>query len=546
MKKIIVILVLSAALAVSLRADTTTARSMAAVSTPAASAGPGSVTGAAANSLLPLTSTAQPVVTVAATPAAAPVTSTAAPVSITQSAASSTTQAAASSVTAKDLSPKNIQFDTSDPMSIKISWVKTYDDPVYYNVFRNLVGGSQSRINVDAFVNTGYVDSNLQTATAYEYQVEALDLSKTSYKSEKKQVSSSGLKLPQKPATFQPYQDVENVVLKWTAGANGSFPVSGYNLYRGKTPDKMEKLKFLSSSVLRYDDSDVESAIKYYYKMRAIDIKGYESDPTDTMPVVPFPPTRTGLVLMPTGFRNNIYDNLGLNADFIFSYYIGSIYSKFDIGRGPETSTLKPLSVILFTGDVKGTMFNEFESWPSLGLGFAYTILMQYNLGGSEATGFSQTFTMKDSVKKMYGFYLTGSKKVAWDTSLHLSALAGLGNSGLGRSGESQTGFMVYLSPYLTHDAAAQGVGGSTYVKPSNYAYSIGFSRPILTRMGIKIEYIVPVESNRNPVLPDYYLINTHIDRFINFDLGYFHYPGGCAVLGYISLRFTVFPNPYK
>jgi hypothetical protein len=89
----------------------------------------------------------------------------------------------------------------------------------------------------------------------------------------------------------------------------------------------------------------------------------------------------------------------------------------------------------------------------------------------------------------------------------------------------------------------------SKYIEPDDYgdsAYFFGISRPLFDRMGIKIEYIVPHQANDNALMPDYYMINTHVDRLINFDIGYFHFPGGYAWMGYINFRFTVFPNPYK
>lgn len=433
-------------------------------------------------------------------------------------------------MTAASKAPYNIQFDTTGTTKIKITWSAADGEPWVFNIFRKISAEKEFiPVNTEPLKVTVYVDAAIKTATAYDYKIEATDNSGNAYMSDVKQVNSAGLGLPQKPFTFKTFQNIEKVTIKWSAGSRGSFDISGYNLYRGKTADKMEFFKFLKPSATLYDDEKVEPAIKYFYRMTAVDVAGYESDPTDTEAVIPFPRPRTGLVLMGTGFRNNITDNFGINADFLFTYYIGSIFSDF-LGKG---DSLGPLSIVLFTGDIKGTIFNEFEQWPSLALGFTYTVLLQINLSGSDTTSASATFNSKTPINQMYGLYLAASKKVIWDNTLHIGGMTGFGKNG-------QTDFMSYLSGYINTDPLTGNV------KLSNYAYYLGFSRPIFGKSDIKVEVIVPVESNKNPFFPNYYLINTRVANLTSFDLSYFHFPGGSAILGFINFRFSVYPNPYK
>lgn len=453
---------------------------------------------------------------------------------LTWTAAAGITLPAGITGTGKTKSPYNIGVDISGVTKIKLSWEPGEGGPWVYNVWRKLQAEKEFlMINTEPVKVTAYVDAAIKTSTAYEYRIEGTDNSGNAHMSDIRQVNSAGLGLPQKPYTFKTFQNIEKVTIKWSAGTKGSFDITGYNLFRGKTPDKMEMFKFIKADKTIYDDEEVEPAIKYYYKMKAIDAGGYESEFTETEAAVPFPKPRTGLILMPSAYRNNIFDNFGLNADFLFTYYIGSIVSDYNrIGE-----TLNPLSVILFTGDVKGTVINEFEQWPSLGLGFTITLLMQYDLGGSGASGGGAIITEanKDLLTTMYGFYVVASKKLIWENTLHLGGMSGIGQN-------AQTRFMSYLSPYLNDDPKK----GEVNVKQSNYAYFFGFGRPLWGKTDLKVEVIVPVEANLNPLFPNYYLINTRLENFFQFDLSYFHFPGGSAILGYINFRFSVYPNPYK
>ncbi|HRU38858.1 MAG TPA: hypothetical protein P5511_03195 [Candidatus Goldiibacteriota bacterium] len=441
--------------------------------------------------------------------------------------------AAVPQVAASFVAPQKISADMSRITSILLSWENSWPKPVEYRLFRREAGkGEFIAINAEPIKVTAYTDAAVRTSTAYEYRLDAADNEGNTGSSTVLTVMTAGFVPPQKPFMFKAFQDVENVALKWSQAGRGSFEIAGYSLYRGKTSDKMEKYRFYDAKSTKADDPDVEPAIRYYYRMTSVDSEGNESEPTDIESVVPFPKPRTGLILTGTGYRNNIFDNLGFNADFVFTYFIGSIVEEYN----RQSKTLKPVSVLLFTGDAKATVINEFEDWPSLGLGFTYTLLLNYDLGGSGASGAGATISEsnKESMKTMYGFYAVASKKIIWENTLHAGFMAGLGQNG-------QTKFMSYLTPYV-----ADAEDGAEGIRPSNYAYYLGFGRPLFGNLGIKAEVIVPVESNKNALFPNYYLINTHIENFIRFDFSYMHFPGGYSLLGYINFRFSVYPNPYK
>jgi hypothetical protein len=444
-------------------------------------------------------------------------------------------------VTVSDFTMSRINFDTSGINSIKLNWDAAAKANIYYNVYR-ATAADYAVQNEKKLSKNEFIDSKINSATVYYYKVEATDLSNNAYMSATRQVKSADLFMPNPPQGFKAYQDVQQIVLKWSAAPQTSFPVSGYNIYRGKTEDKQDFVKFLPYTKQSINDDDIDPAVRYYYKLNTVDVKGNESKFTDTASSMAYPPQRTGLVLMPTGYRNNIYDNMGLNVDLGFSYYIGSLYGAHDVQPyGKGTDNISKIGIWLLNLDGKFTIFNEYERWPSLGLGISYTVLMQDSIGGnSDVRSKQATFSVGQSILTLQGIYLSTSKKLPYDNTVH-------GGFSMGINKRGMAAFLPYLASSFVDSGSSRGADTNLDLRNS---YFFGYSRPLFNKMGFRVEYMVPIDVNRsinaNPVLPDNYIINTHIDRLFNFDIGYLHYTGGYAWVGYINLRFTVFPSPYK
>jgi len=443
------------------------------------------------------------------------------------------------SFSAKNEFKFNIIFDTSAVNSIKIQWQKPGEQGFYYNIYRKISSAAGSadfiKINTQNVNENIYVDTNITSNTTYIYQIEAVDSFNTKTLSETVQITSPSIILPYKPNNFKARQDIEKVSLVWDASMKGSFEIVGYNIYRGKTKEDIKFYKFIKGQT-KYNDEEVEPAIRYFYFISAVDAQGNESEKTEIQNVVPFPAQRTGLVTMPTGYRNNIFDNFGLNADILFTYIIGSINGEHTDEDIKKTDGMGKIGVSLLTADVKWTFINDFDFPASFGVGGIYTLLFKDSLGASSVSGIEKTFTKDSTLVQMYGGYLASSIKTIYNINFHLGAM-------LAPEGYLPVSFMGWLSSYISSEET-----GQNYIKPSSFAYFIGMDRriPFFEKLPFRIEYLVPWQSNEKPLMPDYYLINTFIDRFINFNIGYFHFPGGYSWIGYINFRFTVFPNPYK
>jgi len=424
--------------------------------------------------------------------------------------------------------PEKVDFDILTINAIKIKWDKK-GEQIYYDIYRKGEKEDFVKINQSPIYMTKYVDTDINTGTIYFYAIQANDSAGNKYLSKEFQIKSADIFLPSKPVNFKVYQDVECSVLKWEKAIKGTFDVAGYNIYRGESYDSLTKIANVKADVLKYEDVEIIPAKKYYYMVTAYDAAGNESPGTDILNCIPFPMPRTSLILMPTAYRNDIFNNWGLNIDFNFSYYIGGIFGEHDLyPYGKDSDSFLKVGAWLLTGDIKLSGFNDIGSFPSIAVGYIYTILMQDKFGSSNVTGMQASFSgkEKESMQTIKGFYAAMSKKVFFDIGLHGGYIFG-----------EQINFIPYLSKYL--DTEENNV---------SQGYYLGFNRTIISRMGFKLELIVPVGNKVNPTffMPGQYLINTHIDRFINFDFGYFHFNGGYIWLGYINFRFTIFPNPYK
>jgi hypothetical protein len=291
----------------------------------------------------------------------------------------------------------------------------------------------------------------------------------------------------------------------------------------------MKFVDFVPAAKTQYTDVGLKPGTRYYFSARTIDISNRESKDSDYANAVPFPQPRTGLILSPTALRNDINSNYGLNVDCMFSYYIGQIFGAHDtMGAYTKgTDSIGKVGVWLLTADAKWCLFNEWETFPSIAVGYLYTMLLQDEIGApvssnttsvSESVSLSSSQGQKAPFTSLSSVYFAASKKLFWETTFHAGYIMG-----------SQNEFMPYLSQYLnTGDE-------------SNEAYFFGISRPIFARMGLRLEFTGMFNAPLHP-----WLINTHIDRLSDFDIAYFHFDGGYSILGYLSFRFTIFPTPYR
>jgi hypothetical protein len=262
--------------------------------------------------------------------------------------------------------------------------------------------------------------------------------------------------------------------------------------------------------------------------------------PTGTLtPTATFTPTwtntpsisRARLVLLPTAY-SNAWDRWdGFDWDIDFSYYIGSLISR-DFTQPGGIDSLEETSLALLTSDWKYSWLNDEGDRPGMASGLLFSLMAQVGSGGNSNTGTAGSSTGFNAGSTMGGVYTVMSKMIARNTAVHMGYIYGL----QGFSNSLGSSFITYnysaLLPFLTsHLSTIQGES------PPNVFYA-GFNTRFLDR-NWKFEVWKPFPMDEHPIL-----FNTQIDGLpLAFNLGYERWDQGFAVLGYVNIQITIFPQ---
>jgi hypothetical protein len=221
---------------------------------------------------------------------------------------------------------------------------------------------------------------------------------------------------------------------------------------------------------------------------------------------------------MSTAYRGFGRPDAGFNGDMEFTYFIGTLYGAQDKSLSSAPLVLDPISLWLLTGDVKYTAWTDPAYPVAVAVGAKGTLSLF--AGQQNSTGGSFTLTQKSTFTTLWGTYLALSRTYG-NLGLHAGYLAGTEGNAL-----------YYLSKYLDPS-------------PTSGLVYAGLDFPLVRRMNIAMELLYPLEnqvqSSQHPLV-----INTHVDRLLNFDVSYLHWDQGWALLGYFNLRFTLYPGSDK
>lgn len=185
--------------------------------------------------------------------------------------------------------PSNLIYDENLSVDgkVQISWTAPSDDDVEnYSIYRD--SGTGQFTPITSTSETNYLDVDLDYSITYSYKVTALDDSgNESPFSNTTSVMPFNQARPAIPTelTVKAHNLVEdfilNVKLTWADNTEGDF--LHYKIYRSAAAPSFEAnlTSLLDSSEENfYDDEDVTPGTKYYYKLRAVDRGGLDSDPT--------------------------------------------------------------------------------------------------------------------------------------------------------------------------------------------------------------------------------------------------------------------------
>jgi hypothetical protein len=134
-------------------------------------------------------------------------------------------------------------------------------------------------------VVTSYNDTGLTNGVAYSYKLRAMNT--VGEGAQSITVTCTPATTPSAPQNFQITTGDGQVVLTWNVSSvDGGSDITGYNIYRGITPEDLTLLISIED-VFSYTDSSVTNGQTYYYEVSAINGigEGYRSGHVAGVPV---------------------------------------------------------------------------------------------------------------------------------------------------------------------------------------------------------------------------------------------------------------------
>jgi hypothetical protein len=202
--------------------------------------------------------------------------------------------------------PVNVEAQAED-QKITLTWTKPFSlgeqGLAGYQVYRSMLAGEKgSPISTTLTTHEQFLDKGTPAAPL----VNGLDYYYTIFAQDNLGVlsppSAQLLAVPHIPSS-SPVQVTgtgksdDTIELRWAASKSGSYPVAGYNIYRGQSNDTMEgPINKKPIKTLDYLDSESNSTSKpllgrtYIYTVRAVDERGFESNPSALVQATPRPP----------------------------------------------------------------------------------------------------------------------------------------------------------------------------------------------------------------------------------------------------------------
>ena len=217
---------------------------------------------------------------------------------------------------------------------------------------------------------TSYTDSGLTNDTKYYYYIKVSDVA--GYLSVPSQIVSATpfLIKPGEPKNLTATAKDKWVRLSWDAPDTGTYPVSGYNIYRstdaeyGNDWTKYELIDFTTPTI--YDDYSVTNNATYYYLVLTIDTNGNSmcvSQPVTATPELILPGVVKNLIVQP----KNDWVKLTWEKAEDGTYEI----SAYNILRSTDAVNYTLVASVTTNADIV-YKYNDFE--PVNGSGYYYRI----------------------------------------------------------------------------------------------------------------------------------------------------------------------------
>ncbi len=223
-----------------------------------------------------------------------------------------------------------------------------------YKLFRSSGGGPAAYLGTFPLSVTTYADVGVTNGVTWGYTMVAFDAGVPPNDSVTSSPPKCGtpfdLPLPPFGLTMQPAGSGK-LLIQWSVTATQTtFPVAGYNLYRGTTPngEGFAPVNFLLVGASYYTDTGLVNGTTYFYKVRALDIRNNLSTTSLEGAGTPFNPAPAPLGL--SALPGNQIVMLTWSAAGAGTYPV----SGYMVYRGPATNT-----EVFLAGPVFATIYTD-------------------------------------------------------------------------------------------------------------------------------------------------------------------------------------------
>ncbi len=160
--------------------------------------------------------------------------------------------------------------------SVDLSWTPPASDGgsaiTAYDVYRGTSSGGEMLL-AGGVSGTTYHDASLANGTTFFYQVTAVNAVGEGPRSNELSATPGGSTVPGAPTLSASAVRGVGVRLTWTIPADGGSPITGYEIFRGRSSGG-ETLLATVGTVTGYTDGSTRKSVTYWYSVKAVNAIG--------------------------------------------------------------------------------------------------------------------------------------------------------------------------------------------------------------------------------------------------------------------------------
>ncbi len=174
-----------------------------------------------------------------------------------------------------------------------------------YNIYRTQTCRGQGMLIASIGNVTAYVDSSGSLGTRYCYEVTAINSLGEGQLSQQESATPQAPTPPSAPQNLTAESGRNHILLTWSPPVfNGGSRITGYNLYRGVTPYKLDILANLAN-ITQFNDTEAKvRGMYYYYEVYAVNSIGEGTQSNEVSALASFPPTQPLILIAIPGSQS--------------------------------------------------------------------------------------------------------------------------------------------------------------------------------------------------------------------------------------------------